>query len=154
MLVKLYFSLNCIPLDPDPRTQMNPEHTGSISRSTTLAKCGLAIHRLYYCNIIVFRWKSTAPSCSVTCGKGSAYTTRTSSPHSSRNVTWLIIYKDNTMSYRDMYYFPFCLFRFLVKIRHMDIWVNSIMMEIWIHAPKVILKQPEVFLRCYCMSRK
>ena len=33
MLVKLCFSLHFIPLDPDPRTQMNPDPTGSGSAS-------------------------------------------------------------------------------------------------------------------------
>ena len=33
LLVKLYFSLNFIPLDPDPRTQMNADPTGSESTS-------------------------------------------------------------------------------------------------------------------------
>ena len=44
MLFKLCFSLHIIPLDPDPRTQINVYPTGSGSRSTTLLATALIFY--------------------------------------------------------------------------------------------------------------
>ena len=48
LLVNLYFSLNFIPLDPDPRAQMNADPTGSGSTSRFFELLTALVKSVYF----------------------------------------------------------------------------------------------------------